>query len=98
VVCTQILLESAKGRQRLSSWPQYAGSLVGAGADRQTVQVHLDVFKYFMFWFAFYALRGGQGAAEGGTTRSRYGYVGTLGPSLRGTVRKVKRWRQCLKH
>ncbi|KAJ9510102.1 hypothetical protein QJQ45_015584 [Haematococcus lacustris] len=53
---TQVLLSSPAGRQLLASWPQYAGHIHPDASGR--VQVYLNVFGYFMFWTAFYVLRG----------------------------------------
>ncbi|GAX78724.1 hypothetical protein CEUSTIGMA_g6162.t1 [Chlamydomonas eustigma] len=56
---TQALLASATGRKQLESWPQYHKSIIGPerSSTRRT-QIFLDVFTYFMFWTAFYVLRG----------------------------------------
>ena len=53
------------------------------------MHVHLNVFEYFVFWAAFYVLRGSQAAGAAAGQRPSRGYA-SLAPSL-GTVRKVQR-------
>ncbi|KAG2501874.1 hypothetical protein HYH03_000372 [Edaphochlamys debaryana] len=55
---TQELLKEPQGlgRRVLDSWPQYRGRIRQDAAGRP--QVFLNVFEYFMFWTAFYVLRG----------------------------------------
>ena len=47
-----------------------------------------------MAWFAFYVLRGhGSGSRDtGASAKSRYGHLGSLGPSLTGSMLKAKPW------
>ncbi|GLC41058.1 hypothetical protein PLESTB_000948000 [Pleodorina starrii] len=61
---TQELLKEPNGlgRRLLDTWPQYRGRLRHDPAGRP--QVYLNLFEYFMFWTAFYVLRGS--AADNG--------------------------------
>jgi hypothetical protein len=52
-----MLLASTAGRLALGAWPQYASSIVPDAAGRPAV--HLGVLQYFLFWFVFYAVKGG---------------------------------------
>jgi hypothetical protein len=52
----QELLKTQSGRQLVSQWPQYAGHLHAEPGGRP--QVYLNVFEYYMFWGAYYVLRG----------------------------------------
>ena len=73
-------------RRELARWPQYGGRVFTDAAGRP--QVHLNVFGYFLFWTAFYVLRGGQTTRHDvapAYAQPRYGH---LTPSL-GTVRKA---------
>jgi hypothetical protein len=55
----QALLSSAAGRRELEAWPQYSRHIMGPELDAtRRPQVSLDVFTYYMFWTAFYVLRG----------------------------------------
>jgi hypothetical protein len=45
-------------RKELERWPQYRGRILQDGLGRN--QIHLNVFTYFLFWMAFYVLRGSQ--------------------------------------
>lgn len=75
----------ACGRKELARWPQYRGRVVEDGAGR--TQIHLNVWGYFLFWTAFYVLRGSQTRPEAAPAAApRYGH---LTPSL-GTVRKAR--------
>lgn len=56
---TQELLKTPVGRRQLELWPQYAGRIHMDALGRP--QVYLNVFEYFMFWTAFYVLRGSRG-------------------------------------
>ncbi|KXZ52315.1 hypothetical protein GPECTOR_10g947 [Gonium pectorale] len=55
---TQELLKEPQGlgRRLLDSWPQYRGRIRHDAAGRP--QVYLNLFEYFVFWTAFYVLRG----------------------------------------
>ncbi|KAF6262749.1 hypothetical protein COO60DRAFT_1699160 [Scenedesmus sp. NREL 46B-D3] len=46
----------------LDGWPQYHGRLRLDGVGR--CQVHLNMFQYFMFWAAFYVLRGSSSSSS----------------------------------
>ena len=73
-------------RKELAKWPQYRGRIVEDSLGRK--QIHLNVWGYFLFWTAFYVLRGSQTRPEAAPAAApRYGH---LTPSL-GTVRKVLR-------
>ncbi|GBF95518.1 hypothetical protein Rsub_07868 [Raphidocelis subcapitata] len=56
---TQELLQTAGGRAELERWPQYRGRLRAEAGGR--CQVMLNMYEYFMFWAAFYVLRGTRG-------------------------------------
>ncbi|KAK9815560.1 hypothetical protein WJX72_005838 [[Myrmecia] bisecta] len=86
---TQILLGIEAGRQVLNSWPQYHNHIVTDASGR--CQVHLNVFEYFMFWTAFYVLRGSHTQADYAPSRTRYGYGSFTPTSLGGSVRKTLR-------
>ena len=75
-------------RQELSCWPQYAKRIVRGPGGKAAI--HLDVFGYYVFWTAFYVLRGSQTAAPAPNTpaQGRLAYS-ALAPSL-GAVRKVQ--------
>ncbi|EFJ53110.1 hypothetical protein VOLCADRAFT_127384 [Volvox carteri f. nagariensis] len=55
---TQELLKEPQGYglRLLDAWPQYRGRIRADPAGRP--QVYLNLFEYFMFWTAFYVLRG----------------------------------------
>ena len=74
-------------RQELATWPQYSKRIVRGPGGRAAV--HLDVFGYYVFWTAFYVLRGSQTAAPAPVVprQGRLAYS-AIAPSL-GTVRKV---------
>lgn len=76
----QMMLAAAAGRTELEHWPQYAGTLVYDSAGKP--HVHLGVFSYFVFWTAFYVLKGGDGGGMDAVIRSR-------GTGLSDSVRKV---------
>ncbi|WIA17648.1 hypothetical protein OEZ85_014453 [Tetradesmus obliquus] len=76
---TQELLRLPAGRLELDGWPQYHGRLRLDGMGR--CQVHLAMFQYFMFWAAFYVLRGSHSsdkAGKGGSSSSSSGRARAL--------------------
>jgi hypothetical protein len=79
-----MLLASPAGRAELGRWPQYARGAIVTDAQGRC-HVKLGVFQFFIFWFAFYVIRGdgGGGDAQGGAYRPQ-----TAG--LTQSVRKVR--------
>lgn len=57
---TQMMLATPAGIKFLGTWPQYAGVLDDAQAVNKG-HIHVSVFQYFCYWFAFYAIKGGDG-------------------------------------
>ncbi|GIL77653.1 hypothetical protein Vretifemale_7145 [Volvox reticuliferus] len=55
---TQELLKEPQGYgiKLLSTWPQYRGRIRSDATGHP--QIYLNLFEYFMFWTAFYVLRG----------------------------------------
>ncbi|KAK9814998.1 hypothetical protein WJX73_004353 [Symbiochloris irregularis] len=86
---TQLLLALDAGRKELATWPQYARHIVVGPGGRAVI--HLDVFAYYVFWTAFYVLRGSQTAVPTAHNPShgRLAYS-SLAPSL-GFVRDTLR-------
>ena len=73
----------------LHSWPQYSGRLLADAQGRSAI--HVPVFQYFVFWTAFYMLRGPQsdsGSFQQPNQGSHRSYTAALGPSL-GSVTRV---------
>ena len=70
---TQERLLSPGGRAELERWPQYRGRLRPDAAGRW--QVVLNMYEFFMFWAAFYVLRGSRGA-EAAAARAAAGGAG----------------------
>ncbi|KAL4451949.1 hypothetical protein ABPG75_007611 [Micractinium tetrahymenae] len=58
---TQMLLAAPAGRAELERWPQYARGAIVADASGRC-HVKLGVFQFFLFWFAFYVIKGDGGA------------------------------------
>ncbi|PNW82237.1 hypothetical protein CHLRE_06g278126v5 [Chlamydomonas reinhardtii] len=93
---TQELLKEpgGLGRRLLDSWPQYRGRIRPDVTGRP--QVFLNVLEYFMFWTAFYVLRGSTsdgsrvdsrppaGGSSQGVMGSMYGQL-----SYGGAIRSV---------
>ena len=75
-------------RQELATWPQYAKRIVRGPGGRAAI--HLDVFGYYVFWTAFYVLRGSQTAAPDPVNTPRQGRLAysAIAPSF-GTLRQV---------
>ncbi|BDA48624.1 hypothetical protein COCOBI_12-3050 [Coccomyxa sp. Obi] len=81
---TQLLLASEAGRKELERWPQYRGRIFQDPQGR--TQIHLNVLSYFLFWMAFYVLRGSQAQSLAAPSRAaRYNH---LAPSF-GSVKKT---------
>ena len=58
-----MLLAAPAGRQELERWPQYQrGAIVSDAAGR--CHVKLGVFQFFLFWFAFYVIKGDGGGMD----------------------------------
>jgi hypothetical protein len=58
-----MLLAAPAGRQELERWPQYQrGAVVADAAGR--CHVKLGVFQFFLFWFAFYVIKGDGGGMD----------------------------------
>lgn len=72
----QELLKTASGRRELENWPQYRGHIRPDSSGR--TQVYLNVFEYFLFWNAFYVLRGGRGLAPDNGRAGERGLAGGL--------------------
>ncbi|CAK0739108.1 hypothetical protein CVIRNUC_001137 [Coccomyxa viridis] len=64
---TQLLLRSAPGRAEMERWPQYKGRIVLDGQGNP--HIHLSVLTYFLFWTAFYVLRGSHASHTAEATR-----------------------------
>lgn len=81
----QMLLAAPAGRAELERWPQYArGAIVADSAGR--CHVKLGVFQFFLFWFAFYVIKGDGGGGPGVDSQLRSQSAG-----LTSSVRKVGR-------
>lgn len=52
-----MLLAAPAGIRTLATWPQYGTSLEDASAASKG-HIHVSVFQYFCYWFAFYAIKG----------------------------------------
>ncbi|KAK9917041.1 hypothetical protein WJX75_000269 [Coccomyxa subellipsoidea] len=81
---TQVLLALEGGRQELERWPQYRGRIFQDAQGR--TQIHLNVLSYFLFWMAFYVLRGSQSQSLAAPTRTAL--YSHLNPSF-GSVKKT---------
>lgn len=67
--CTQLLMDG-RGLSLLALWPQYETCLnTQARAEQQ--HIHVSVFQYFCYWFAFYAIKGGSGVYDTSLSSSR---------------------------
>eukprot|EP00798_Chlamydomonas_sp_ICE-L_P029152 gene29154-32373_t len=88
---TQELLRRVAGRLELTHWPQYKDRVVRDSSGH--IQVFLNVFEYYMFWTAFYVLRGGRSCDSytGSGSRSRGGGSGSSGS---GSGRPLQHWGQ----
>ena len=75
-------------RQALEGWPQYAGRLLLDGSGRPAV--HVPVFQYFLFWTAFYMLRGPGASYTTQQSSSKRGYRTGLGPSIASSAHWVR--------
>lgn len=53
-----MLLATPVGIKVLATWPHYGVSL-GDVAAASKGHIHVSVFQYFCYWFAFYAIKGG---------------------------------------
>jgi len=53
-----MLLATPVGIKVLATWPQYGVSLADVAAASKG-HIHVSVFQYFCYWFAFYAIKGG---------------------------------------
>ena len=54
---TQMLLAAPAGIKSLATWPQY-GTSVEDNSAASKGHIHVSVFQYFCYWFAFYAIKG----------------------------------------
>lgn len=79
----QMLLAAPAGRAELERWPQYARGAVVADASGRC-HVKLGVFQFFLFWFAFYVIKGDGGAGVDSQLRPQ-------SAGLTSSVRKVGR-------
>lgn len=88
---TQMLLATAAGRAELLRWPQYESGLVTDAAGR--ISVHMGVTQYFLAWFSFYVLRGGEADSRvyGGAGPDGGGGAAGSDRALAGSVRQVRR-------
>ena len=68
----------------MERWPQYKGHILLDAQGKP--RIHLNVLTYFLFWTAFYVLRGSHSSASSAATRP----VRTLSltPNF-GSVKKV---------
>eukprot|EP00898_Chlorokybus_atmophyticus_P003509 jgi/Chlat1/4159/Chrsp27S04264 len=64
----QLLLSTEQGAQLLSQQPHLRDRVVKTNGGR--CQVHVGVFEYYMFWFAYYARRARSASAGSQTLRS----------------------------
>mmetsp|Transcript_41324 Transcript_41324/g.105667 ORF Transcript_41324/g.105667 Transcript_41324/m.105667 type:complete len:767 (+) Transcript_41324:319-2619(+) len=71
---TQVLLSSEEGVKELQQWPQYANSIV-MDPKSEHYQIQVNVFNYFLFWFAFYTMgkQSNHGRMDAGRYNSRVG-------------------------
>jgi hypothetical protein len=74
-----MLLATPIGIKALATWPQYGSSLEDAAAASKG-HIHVSVFQYFCYWFAFYAIKGGDLGSNDPITLGG----GSLGGSLGG--------------
>lgn len=84
---TQMLLAIPKGVTYLAMWPQYAAASDDATAIGKG-HIHVSVFQYFCYWFAFYAIKGGdvamgEGIDPGRRTDLGIQSAGGIGSSVR---------------
>jgi hypothetical protein len=74
---TQMMLATPAGRAALGAWPQYARAVGLDPGGHARIQV--GVFQYFCYWFAFYAIKGGDGGeARLGAAASGAGFGGSV--------------------
>lgn len=57
-VHTQLLLASPAAQKILAAWPQYASLYTEDPSAAGHGHIHVSVFQYFCYWFAFYAIKG----------------------------------------
>jgi hypothetical protein len=77
----QRVLGSAAGRHMLESWPQYQRAIVNDASGKP--HMHLGVLQYFLAWFAFYVIKGGDGGSGGSTYGSQLRQGAGMGLSVR---------------
>lgn len=95
-VHTQLLLASPAAQKILAAWPQYASLYSEDPSAAGKGHIHVSVFQYFCYWFAFYAIKGSDGSsglATRGSSRmmlNDYAFIhskssdgGRLGPKER---------------
>ena len=68
----------------MERWPQYRSHMVLDGQGKP--RIHLNVLTYFLFWTAFYVLRGSHSSAT--STATRPARTLSLTPNF-GSVKKV---------
>ena len=59
-----MMLASPAGVQALATWPQYSSSFKDTTAANKG-HIHVSVFQYVCYWFAFYAIKGGDAGVGG---------------------------------
>jgi len=97
---TQIMLSSRSGGRMAKAWPQYAAMLGVSGGIQQrqyeygeqrqgdqmvSGHLHVSVFQYFCYWFAFYAIRGSSSVGSDASI-ARMGHAGFVGTSMKRAV------------
>lgn len=83
---TQVMLSTVPGMRMARTWPQYegtfkeeAGSMYGEHTmSKNDGHLHVSVFQYFCYWFAFYAIKGHANAVDAGAVAvGNSGFVGS---------------------
>ena len=82
----------------MERWPQYRSHIVLDGQGKP--RIHLDVLTYFLFWTAFYVLRGSHSSATSAATRPirtlsltpNFGSVKKVGACCAGGRTIVSNW------
>ena len=93
---TQMLLENVQGKRVVMTWPQYEGIVQSAENDDYSSgqygpigHLHVSVFQYFFYWFAFFAIRGSSGGGMDmvyGMNGGRQSHGSFVGSSMKRAV------------
>lgn len=79
---TQMLLASRAGTNHLSMWPQYE-ALKDNDQIADKGHLHVNIFQYFCYWFAFYAIKGAESGSASSFTRDSLHAGSGFGSSVR---------------